>query len=246
MELNNLPKITGHRGAAASAPENTLASIRYAADHGVRWIEIDVMATLDDKLVVHHDLKLGRCNNGAGEVAAKSLAEIERLDAGSWFSDEFATEKVPSLKAALELIGALGLGLNLEIKAPVDQGARTAELVVQHLAKHRPRNMALLISSFRPEALDRIHALAPEIPLGVLSNPVPEDWQARLTELDAFSLHCEAPNITADAVKAVKAAGYRVLAYTVNDAVEAGQLLNMGVDSIISDCPDRLKRDLDI
>lgn len=239
-----LPKIIGHRGAAASAPENTLASIQYAADHGIRWIEIDVMATADDELVVHHDLKLGRCVSGHGKIESKTLAQIQRLDAGSWFSDEYAGETVPSLQQAMNLIGALGLGLNLEIKAAEGQGARTAELVARYLNEHGPAAAELLISSFNPEALDRLHALMPDIALGVLSDPVPEGWRERLESLEAYSLHSEAPYITEADVQAVKAAGYKMLAYTVNDKDEAERLLGMGVDSIISDRPDQLMRDL--
>ena len=98
-----LPKVMGHRGAAGLAPENTLSSIRKAAEVGVSWIEFDVKLTADNMPVIFHDDSLNRTAGRDGLMAETSADEALRLDAGSWFSMDFAGERVPSLFATLDL-----------------------------------------------------------------------------------------------------------------------------------------------
>src|SRR5690554_2395339 len=105
----SLPRIIGHRGAAALAPENTLAAIRAADAAGVTWVEIDVRLAADG-LAVIHDALLDRTTNGTGPVSEASLSAIASLDAGAWFGTAFAGERVPTLEVALSEIQRLGLG----------------------------------------------------------------------------------------------------------------------------------------
>ena len=88
----------GHRGAAASAPENTLAGLRCAKALGCRWVELDVRLTADRQPVVIHDNRLQRTTDGRGRVSALPLAAIRRHDAGAWFAPSFAGERVPTLE----------------------------------------------------------------------------------------------------------------------------------------------------
>lgn len=101
--------VVGHRGTVKFAPENTIAAFRKAIEWGADLIEIDVRETRDGHLVLMHDSTVNRTTNGAGKVAAMTLAEIKQLDAGSWFSSEFKGERVPTLREALVAIrgGAL-------------------------------------------------------------------------------------------------------------------------------------------
>ena len=115
------PRLIGHRGAAALAPENTLASIRAAADSGVPWIEVDAKLAKDGVPVLMHDDTLDRTTAGQGPVVARTSGELGRLDAGSWFDPRFAGETVPTLSQCLAECRRLGLGLDLEIKP--DKGA---------------------------------------------------------------------------------------------------------------------------
>ncbi len=236
----NLPKIISHRGASAAAPENTLASIRLAAKRGATWIEVDVMATADDNLIIHHDLELERCTNGTGPILLKTLAEIQKLDAGRWFSKEYSAEPVPSLQQVIELVSEPDLGLNLEIKAPGGWGYPTARLVVKELKKNWPSIRPLVISSFQDVILKVIQKELPNVALGVLSDPIPYNWRAKLAKLNAYSLHCQWQFLTKQAVQEVKQAGYKVLAYTVNESNDAQALFAMGVDSIITDYPGEM------
>ena len=124
-----LPRVIGHRGAAACAPENTLAGFRKAKALGCRWVEFDVRLTADGRPVLLHDNRLERTTDGRGRVSALSLAAVRRHDAGRWFHSSFAGERVPTLEQALMLLAELGLGANVELKAARGNEAATGALV---------------------------------------------------------------------------------------------------------------------
>jgi glycerophosphoryl diester phosphodiesterase len=111
----------GHRGAAAVAPENTIASFRRAVELGPEAMELDVQRTKDGHLVVMHHDTVDRTTDGTGHVAELTFARIRRLDAGSWNGTAFAGERVPTLD---ELGDALRpeILLFVEIKGTADQG----------------------------------------------------------------------------------------------------------------------------
>lgn len=110
-----LPRVIGHRGAAAHAPENTLESIRCAAAFGVAMVEIDVQLSKDEVPVIIHDDTLERTTTGRGPVIDFTWRELQALDAGTPFGRPFAGERIPDLPAVLALCRELKLGLNVEI-----------------------------------------------------------------------------------------------------------------------------------
>ena len=97
-------EIVAHRGASGIAPENTLAAIQLALDIGVDWIEIDVRQTLDRVLVCLHDETVNRTSNGKGHIITLNYKKVKQFDAGSWFSEAYRDEKIPSLNEVLHLI----------------------------------------------------------------------------------------------------------------------------------------------
>lgn len=238
--LASLPKVIGHRGAAGHAPENTLASLRKAAALGAAYVEIDATLTRDGEVVILHDPELGRTTNGQGPVLLHSLAELKSLDAGGWFSEKFEGERVPTLREAAALLKDLGLGLNLEIKPTIGWQIPTAQKIAAELVDYWPDDVPLLISSFVPETLQEVRKSLPDVPLGYLTAAIPPDWQARMEEYDAATLNCAWPFVTKELAAEVHAAGYRLLAYTVNDPAVAARLFADGVDALFSDYPDRL------
>ncbi len=123
-----LPSVIGHRGAARTAPENTLAGLRRAKALGCDWVEFDVRLTGDGALVLCHDPLLDRTTSGSGLVSAKSLAAIRECDAGSWFDPSFTGERVPTLDEGLLLAAELDLGANVEIKSDRGREYATAAL----------------------------------------------------------------------------------------------------------------------
>lgn len=112
---NNFVHVCGHRGYSLAAPENSLSALEAAKEAGATTCEIDIVLTKDEEIVVCHDLSLERISNGHGLIANKTLAEIQSLDAGSWFGEEFAGEPIPTLRETLEY-ARNNLGLVIEIK----------------------------------------------------------------------------------------------------------------------------------
>ena len=124
-EMNESPRdpiLLAHRGLVQHAPENTLPSFAAAIELGLS-IELDVYQTRDAHLVVIHDKTLDRTTNGTGEVTEMTLAEIRKLDAGSWFDPRFAGEKVPTLEEVFKLVRdrqrtPVTIALNMKVISP--------------------------------------------------------------------------------------------------------------------------------
>jgi glycerophosphoryl diester phosphodiesterase len=233
-----LPRVIGHRGAAAYAPENTLAGFRAARALGCAWIEFDVRLTADQHPVVCHDDQLSRTTDGRGRISKLTLADIRAFDAGEPFGAGFAGEPVPTLEETLLLCHEIGLGANVEIKAEGGRGPATAEAVAQCLDRLAGNLPPLLISSFLSSAIARIAELAPTVPRGMLWRKIPANWAATAAQLGCTTIHCSQAELTPKTVADVIAAGYPLLAYTVNDTGQARQLFNWGVASVFSDAPD--------
>lgn len=119
----------GHRGTMKFAPENTLAAFDKAIDMGARAVEMDVRMTADGHFVIMHDARVDRTTNGSGFVSKMTLAEIKRLDAGSWFGPAFAGEKVPTLREALRHLKGRA-AVDIDFKAgPDDSAQRIAQIL---------------------------------------------------------------------------------------------------------------------
>ena len=237
----DLPRIIGHRGACAYAPENTLASIRKAAALGARWVEFDVRLTREGDLVLMHDDDVKRTTNGKGHVLDLSVAELGALDAGAWFGGAFAGERIPSLIETIALLTELGLGANIEIKTGYPEARATAEALGRILAQHWPRKAGPpLISSFDVPALEAMQTLAPQWPRGLLLKEMKGDWHSLLDRLAAATLNLDHRSLDAAKVARARAAGRPVLCYTVNEPARARELFAWGVSAVFTDRPDVL------
>lgn len=236
-----IPKVIGHRGACGYAPENTLASMRKAAELGVAWVEFDVMLTHDEQPIIIHDDTLDRTTNGHGHVAKHNWEKISQLDAGSWFAPEYAHEKIPSLMQLLIYLQKLSLHINVEIKPTHGRETLTAEKTLEVLLQYWPREQSLpLVSSFFEASLQQLRLLNQEIPLAYNTDHWLADWQGKLIQFDCVSLHINHLALDAEKAAQIKQAGYGLLAYTVNDPQRAQQLFNWGVDAVFSDVPDKI------
>ena len=245
MARIELPRIMGHRGAAAEAPENTLISIRRAAECGATWVEVDAMLTGDDVPVLFHDDALQRTTGAAGLMAETAFEGARKLDAGRWFGPAFEGEPLPSLEETVALVCALGIGLNLEIKPSQGRARVTAERVMDTLNAVWPAaGPPLLISSFEVDCLEVAQAARSDWPRGLITLR-PADFQpALMTRLDCVSYHCYHKRLSPKTAATVKAAGYALACFTVNDAAEAERLFAMGVDCVITDDPRGLSQAL--
>ncbi len=240
-EIQIAPKIIGHRGVAGHAPENTIASIRRAAELGAPWVEFDVQLSRDNIPVLFHDETLDRTTNASGPVDAKSAAELNRLDAGSWFSPEFTGEPVPTLAAVFDELERLRLGANIELKPSPARALETGRVVAAMVAADWPASLpAPLISSFQEDALAGFREVAPDFDRAFISFRVPRDWRKRMQCSGCVALHCLGKHLTEKRVAAIRNAGYTLRCFTINDVALGRQLLDWGVDALISDFPERL------
>ena len=236
-----LPIVIGHRGAAGAAPENTLAGIRKARQLGATWIEFDVKLTKDGHAILFHDDYLERTTDGRGPVAATTLSEIRRLDAGSWFAPAFRGEPVPMFEQALALCAELGLGINVEIKPCAGREEETAQVAMSMLLDRWPRDLpAPLVSSFARTCLRVARDMAPALPRGYLAGTLPRRWRELMAEYDCAALHLNHRRLVAGQRATVLAAGVPLVLYTVNDGPRAREHLDAGVAAVITDQVDRV------
>jgi glycerophosphoryl diester phosphodiesterase len=240
-----LPEVVGHRGAAADAPENTLASFSRAAEAGAAMVEFDAKLTADGAVILMHDDTLDRTTDGSGPVAAATLAGIRPLDAGTWFGSDWRGTPVPTLQETLALLVERGLSANIEIKPCPGREIETAEAVVAVVRQYWPRRgVQPLLSSFARDSLAAARDAAPELPRGLLFWEKPGDWSQAAEALACHSVHCAAEHLSPEWAAEIKRLGYELAVYTVNEPGLARQLRGWGVDSIITDRPDALLRAL--
>ena len=197
--------------------------------------------TGDGALVLCHDPRLDRTTNGSGLVSVKSLAAIRECDAGSWFDPSFAGERVPTLDEVLLLAAELDLGANIEIKSDRGREYATAAAVAACVQRPRGRPPAVLVSSFLPPALAALRELAPEIPRGVLFCFIPRGWAQTALRLGCAMIGADHRHLRPPRVALIRAAGYKLAAYTVNDPARARLLFDWGVTSVFSDAPDIIR-----
>lgn len=220
------------------APENTMASFRKAVEQGVDAIELDVHLTADDAVVVIHDPFLERTTNGRGSVREHTLEDVRALDAGSWFGPEFAGEQVPTLGEVLAWARERCI-VDIEIKGGPSPYRGIEARVVELLRRHGMIDRAIVISFDHPTT-QRVKWLAPELATGVLyaCRPIDPVSLARTAGADAILPHWS--HCDAEQVAVARAAGLSVHAWATSDPSQIRELLQIGVDSVCSNHPDRV------
>lgn len=234
-----IPKVIGHRGAKAYAPENTLASIHAAADLGVEWVEVDVKLTKDSEAIIFHDEELERCTGAQGLVKDFTLEEIRELDAGSWYGESFIGEKIPTLEELLNVVLERGMNVNLEIKPCPGRERETAEVMLDLATRIWPDDQPPpLVSSFQHVSLETAFDMMPEWPRGFLIDEYQPNWKEVADYLKVSTLNFNGNTTKRDVVEEYMEYGKPLLVYTINQPDKARELLRWGVDSFFSDNPD--------
>lgn len=226
-------QIVGHRGAAGLAPENTLAAFQVAIDLNVDGIEFDVQRSVDDHLVVIHDGAVNRTSNGMGVVQNMTLAQLQALDAGSWFDPRFRGEKIPSLDDLFDLMGGNDLLLYLEIKDPFRYEGMEAQIADKIRAYDFVDRVQ--VRSFYHDSLHVFHEIAPEVAISELwYEAVPTLDETHYLTLDLlYSLY------TPEIIDELHGRGQKLTAWTVNEVELGQQLMAWGLDGLTTDFPDR-------
>ena len=227
-----------HRGASSLAPENTLAAFRKAAELGADGLELDIQFSKDGKLVVVHDELLNRTTNGKGLVKDYTLAELKELDAGSWFSPEFAKEPIPTLEEVLAEFP--DLHINIEIKSGVILYPGIEKAVLDLVSKHKLEEK-VLISSFNHYSLVECNEINPEVPIGILYMAgLYEPWDYA-KKLGCYSIHPFFYGVQPEIIQGCKENRLAIYAWTVDDSKTMAALCKGGVDAIITNRPQDLK-----
>jgi len=252
------PRITGHRGAAGTMPENTLVSFRRALEEGATYLELDVHETRDGEIVVLHDDTVERTTDGVGPVREMTLAELKRLDAGFRFTaDGGATYPfrgrgigVPTLREFFSEFPQARL--TVEIKELSQPAIERLFDLIEEVGKVEQVLVAAeadsMMDAARAVIRDRRLPVATGFSLGEISAFMGALWtgqglpeEAPGQALQIPPTYQGTPLVTPASVAAAHGLGVEVHVWTVNEVDEMKDLLALGVDGIITDYPARLR-----
>lgn len=222
--------VIAHRGAAAEAPENSLAAVRRAIELEADWVEIDVQESIGGEILVAHDRDLMRVAGSPVVVRDADPAELAGIDIGSSFSPRFSEERVPTLREVLELCRDR-VGLVIELKY-YGHEERLEERVVD-LVEEAGMADQVRVMSLSYEGVRRTRKLRPDWNYGLLSSLSVGD----LTALDLDFLGIQARQAGPRLLRRAHKAGVEVFVWTVNDPADISAQLSMGVDGLITDDP---------
>ncbi|HKD68553.1 MAG TPA: glycerophosphodiester phosphodiesterase family protein [Candidatus Binataceae bacterium] len=222
-----------HRGASGEFPENTLEAFAAAIDAGAQMCELDVQLSADRVAVVIHDDTVDRTTDGRGAVAAMSLAELQRLDAGRKLGSAFAGARVPTLDEVLSFVKGR-CALDVELKAA------GVEREVCRLLRAHDALADTIVSSFDWNSLAAARELEPALSLGVLADKRAAAMLDTAARLRAVSVNPRYDMVSPVLVQQAHRAGFKVLVWTVDKAARMRQMIAMGVDGIMTNHPGRL------
>lgn len=237
MSYGTRPQVIAHRGFSSQAPENTLAAFRRGLAAGVDAIELDVHLSADGEPVVIHDPLLDRTTDGQGLVGAHTLEALRLLDAGRWFGEEFAGERIPTLAEALHYLQTVRVIVEVKNGPVRYPGIAGAVAGVIAASKHR----AITVSSFDHEVLHMIRVAVPHVETAVLYVARPINPVRLAQDAGAGTLHPHWAYLTPDVVTAAHDAGLRVEPWVVDEVDHLAHIVAMNPDGVMTNYPDRLR-----
>jgi glycerophosphoryl diester phosphodiesterase len=237
-------KILAHRGASGDAPQNTIAAMKLAIEQHCDGIELDAQLTKDNEVVIYHDWDIKTHSNSEGEIGDFTLAELKQFDFGSYFSDEFIGEKIPTLDEILDIVPE-DILLNIELKIKSYNDAPLAEKTAEIL-KRRNRYKNIIISAFNHHNLTKVNKILPQIEVAFLYGGTLIDSVSYMnsTNLNIVSFNLHHDYVSKEVIDELHAQNKEVYIWTVNSVKEAKLFQNMGADGIITNYPDLMKNEL--
>ena len=236
--------IVAHRGDRTVAPENTMPALQAALDGPMGYVETDIQLTKDLVPVLMHDTWVNRTTNGNGRVGDLTLAQLQELDAGAWYSPAFAGTRVPTLESLLSALQASAAS-DREPKALLElKGFWSVEEVriVTDLIGQYDVGRLVILSSFDRVTLQHAQEVDETIPRAVITRTLPSDPVRFARLYGAVAIITSHAAVEADrwAVDRIHRAGLGILLYTLNSKPHWSSALTLGVDGIITDRPHRL------
>jgi len=229
--------LIAHRGASGYAPENTLAAFRKAVAMGLSFIETDLQLSRDARFVAIHDDTVNRTTNGQGSVHDLTLAELRRLDAGSWFGSSFVGERIPTLEEILEFAKRHDIVFYLELKPG---GSWGGEHALMGALRESGEFARVVVISFDSALVAAVRRVEPTLLTGLLSDGQIEKPIEKALEIGARQLVIRGDLVTPAMIVEAKRNDLQVICWTVNHPAHMRLLASAGVAGIMSDYPDRL------
>lgn len=231
--------VVGHRGAMAHAPENTVVSFEMAKQMEAHAFECDVRLSADGAVVVMHDADVDRVTNGTGAVSALRLAELRALDAGSWFGDQFAGQRILTIEEVMDTARRLDFDLVLEIKGEPEPSPSLVKQSVEAIAQAGWQSRTAVISFHHP-CLAWAKEWGPDIATGILYGHGTPDPIAEARLVGASSIRPHYSRVDEIITDQAHEAGLCLHTWVANEPAHALALAEMGVDSIGTDMPGRI------
>jgi glycerophosphoryl diester phosphodiesterase len=241
--------VYAHRGGSWNAPENTMGAFREAVSlGGVDYLELDLHITRDGEIVVIHDDTVDRTTNGKGKVSEMTLAQIEQLDAGSWFNHmfperarpQFTRERIPTLRTVIDFAKSAPIKLYIETKT-VKSARRDFEQKVEEVLDEEGFDSFVVVESFDVESLKRMKAINPNLKTALLVEHLTDATILLAKQVSASEIAPHHESVTPPVVRRAHQAGLKVTAWTVDDPAEIKRLREANVDGIITNRPDLVK-----
>lgn len=245
LKINEHTKtlVIAHRGFSGIAPENTIASFQKAIDVGADMIEFDVSLSKDNFPMVIHDKTINRTTNGKGKVSDFTLQQLKTFDAGSWYKAKFNDEKIPTLEEVI-LLSKDKIMLNIEIKKySVKRAIKIdgLEYKIVKMLEEYDMISQVLISSFSRVAIQRIKEFNSDIPTALLYRFGINRALIKLFDKSGiYSFNQGKRFFSKKALNDIHNSGIKLNLYTVNQKREMKKFINLGVDGIITNHPDKL------
>lgn len=240
LGLNDgVPLTVAHRGDPASAPENTLPAVEAALRSGAEVLEIDLRMTADGHAVLFHDELLDRTTDSTGPLATRTLAELQTLDAGSWYGSRWAGTRIPTFDEVLPVLQRSDARALIELKGLWTEEALRA--LVAGIYRHGVQDRVVL-ASFELPTLFQLWREAPSLPRAVIVRRLPGDpaVYAELVGASTIVTSLRSFAVDPEAAAELRAAGFTIIVYTLNRADLWQQALELGVDGVVTDAPRRL------
>jgi len=233
--------VAAHRGGAVEYPENTLPAVRAALAGSFDYVEVDVALTRDGVPVLTHDATVDRTTDGHGPLAALTLAQVRRLDAGRWFDARFTGTPVPTLAEFLDVLAPSGKRALVELKGRWDAAA-VAAFIDDVAARGLERHVA--VASFDALTLAEVARASSVISRLAIFKRLPDDLPAAARELGVSGVVADGRSVRKNPgiVETLHAEGLRLVVYTLNEDDEWASATQLGVDGIITDAPRSLER----